>query len=189
MSAYSLIPSDQGRACSVISAIVLAPDSRLDDNLDQAREIVVRSLVWLVSAVVSGVVRDVVLAIPPGLGLSEVASQSGCELVDAESEADRIAEAVAAARESQLFILRTGYHPDNGLIGEVESFIRRLPPDSTAKLLAAPETFMQRLFPNTAPVVGVLVPRALAEKRTSFERLARGARRGARLHTRARRVV
>ena len=174
----------------MISAIVLAPDASLADDLGHSREVVVRSLVWLVSAVVSGVVRDVTLAVPAGLGLSEVADQAGCDLVEADQEATRLALAVEANRGKRLLILKTGFQPEHGLIEEIDAFVRRAPADATAVVRAKPETALTRLFPDRAPIVGVLVSKdALAAHAGGFRRLARGFRRGTSLRTRAMRIV
>ena len=174
----------------MISAIVLAPDGQ-DDDVERAREIIVRSLVWLVSAVVSGVVRDVTLAVPAGLGLSEVADQSGCGLVQEDDEAARLDASVRQSRGPRLLILKAGYQPDAGLAEAIDSFIRREADDAVALVVAAPETAAQRLFPYRAPVVGVLVNRDFCLKRRSksFAALTRALRRGMRLRPRANRIV
>lgn len=175
----------------MISAIVLASEHQSGDDVEHAHEVVVRSLVWLVSAVVAGTVRDVVLAVPAGLGLSEVADQSGCTLAKADDEAGRLAAAIAAARGPRLLVLRAGYQPDGRLADEIDAFTRRTRDDATALVLAAPETLPQRLFPRLAPAVGVLLSRAAALEAPppSFGRLVRGLRRPTRLHTRAVRIV
>ena len=175
----------------MISAIVLASESQSAVDVEHAHEVVVRSLVWLVSAVVAGVVRDVILAVPPGLGLSEVADQSGCALVQAEDEAGRLGIAIADARGPRLLILRAGFQLDNRVSEEIDSFVRREPADAAALILAAPETAIQRVFPGRAPVVGMLLtkPAAGSKPPESFERLARMLRGSARLRTRAARIV
>ena len=175
----------------MISAIVLASEHHSGDDVEHAHEVAVRSLVWLVSAVVAGVVRDVVLAVPPGLGLSDVADQSGCELVKAEDEAGRLASAITAARGPRLLVLRAGYQPDGRLAEEIDAFVRRMPDDASALVLAAPETLGQRLFPALAPAIGVLVARAacLEARPTSFSHLVRGLRRPSKLRTRAVRII
>jgi hypothetical protein len=175
----------------MITAIVLASESQSDADVEHAHEIVVRSLVWLVSAVVSGVVRDVILAAPPGFGLSEVADQSGCALVQGEEERDRIAEAVAAAREPRLLFLRVGYQIDPKIAEEIDVFVRREPADASALIVAMPETARQRLFPGRTPVIGAVVSRAtmISSPPESFARLVRASRKGKKLRTRAIRIV
>ena len=172
----------------MISAIVFAADARQDDDLGQIREVVVRSLVWLVTAVVSGVVRDVTLATPPGFGLSEVADQSGCNLVQEDSESARLAAAIAATRTTRLLIVKAGYEPDGRLIDELDMFMRRHDEDDVAVVRAAPETALQRLLPDRAPIVAVLVPKAVATGPTLKRLMAAGAN-GTTLKTRAMRIA
>jgi hypothetical protein len=181
----------------MISAVVLTPDSWREDDLDRQREIVVRSMVWLVSAVVAGVVRDVTLAVPGGLGLSDVADRSGCRLVQADVEGERLQAAVAESREERVLVLRAGFQPEGGLVEDIETFLRREARDGVALLLATPATPWQRLFPRHARIVGVLAPKALVTSKTfaapgarGFARLARLARRrGIRLYARARPIL
>lgn len=171
----------------MISAVVLTPDSWTGSDLAREREVVVRSLVWLVSAVVSGVVRDVTLAVPAGLGLGEVADQSGCALVQADTEAERLAAAVAVAREPRFIVIKAGFQPDPGLVEEIDIFVRREPETMVAILLETPATLFQRLFPQHAAVAGILLPRALVPPGGGFARLARMTRRrGKQLQARAR---
>lgn len=174
----------------MISAIVLAPDTARSADVEHVREVAVRSLVWLVSAVVSGVVRDVTLAVPTGLGLSEVADQVGCAFVEADGEADRLVEAVKVSRGMRLLIIKAGFQPDGGLPDEIDSFVRRSSADAVALVLAAPATAAQRLLPDRAPIVGVLVPRGFCLRRppSGFDGLARLVKRGVRLRTRASRI-
>ena len=175
----------------MISAIVLVSDRESADDTEQAHEIVVRSLVWLVSAVVAGVVRDVTLANPPGFGLSDVADQSGCALVEADDETARLAAAITAARGARLLILRAGYQIDARISEEIDGFVRRQPDEATALILSEPETAAQRLMPNRAPIVGVLVSKAACQALAprSFSRLARAMRRSTRFRTRATRIL
>lgn len=173
----------------MLSAVVLVPEEWPGRDLDLEREIVVRSLVWLVSAVVAGVVRDVTLAVPPGLGLSGVADQAGCNLVAAATEAERLSLALKAARESRLILLKAGFQPEEGVIEELEAFERHRRGEAVAALLAMPERFIERLFPNTSPAAGLVLSRAALDP-TGFNTLARRRRRGATvLKARARSIV
>jgi hypothetical protein len=175
----------------MISAIVLVSDRQSTDDLEHAHEVAVRSLVWLVSAVVSSTVRDVMLATPPGFGLSEVADQAGCALVQAEEESGRLAAAIAAARGPRLLILRAGYNLDARICDELDAFIRRRPEDTPAVILSEPQTAAQRLLPGRAPVVGVLASKAAcaALAPRSFSRLVREMRGATRLKIRAERII
>jgi hypothetical protein len=173
----------------MISAVVLAPDMSAETDLGHAREIVVRSLVWLVSAVVSGVVRDVILAVPEGFGLAEVADQAGCMLVEADGEGARLSRAVAASRETRVLVLRTGFQPEAGLVEEIDSFLRRAPRESAALVLATPDNALQRLAPDRAPIVGILASREAAGRARSFAAHARASRKGHKLRGRAARIA
>jgi len=175
----------------MISAIVLASERQSGDDVEHAHEIVVRSLVWLVSAVVAGVVRDVILAVPAGFGLSEVADQSGCALVEADDEAGRLQAAFAAARGPRLLVLKAGYQLDAGIAEEIDSFVRRQPAEAAALILATPETLTQRLFPGQAPPIGVLAAKTfcLEARPRSVEQLARAAQPATRLRHRAFKIV
>jgi len=167
----------------MISVVVLDPDSHSDER---AQEIVVRSLGWLVSAVVAGVVRDVTLAVSPAADLARIAEQAGCAIVQASDEADRLAAAVAKARCDRVLVIRVGYRPLGPLIEEIDMFDRAAGRTDAALLLAAPRTLLQRLFPGSAPVVGLLAPREhFACTRASFRTFSRSLRRANRLDSRA----
>ena len=172
----------------MISAIVLVSDPRRSDDVDHVHEIVVRSLVWLVSAVVAGVVRDVTLAGPADIGLAAVADQIGCKVVEADDEAERLVAAAIGSRDARLLVMRSGYQPDVNLTAEIEAFVRRSEPDAAALVLAVPEDALTRLLPGRAPVIGLLVPRAHVEA-VDFSRLVRRTRRAARLRARATRIT
>ena len=173
---------------SLISVVVLVPARHRSDDPDRFREIVARSLVWLVSAVVAGVVRDVTLAGPADVGLNEIADEAGCGLVEADDEAERIGAAVPGSRDARLLVMRAGYQPDTTLTAEMDAFIRWAAPDAAALVLAAPETLLERIFPGRAPVVGILVPvRRLGAGR--FGRLVRRLKGAVRLRARAVRMT
>ncbi len=139
------------------SVIVLVPD---DTGRSPAREseLLVRSLVWLVSAVVSGVVRDVTLAGRAGLDLAEVAEQSGCRVVEAASERERLGRALALSKGPRVLLIHSAYRPAETMVGELDSLTHSLPPDAALRLLAAPATAWQRLRPDAAPLVGLFAP-------------------------------
>ena len=172
----------------MISAIVLVPDLRRSDDVDHVREIAVRSLVWLVSAVVAGVVRQVILVGPADIGLHEIADQAGCEVVAAGNEMERLALAMAGSRDARVLVLRAGYQHDATLTDDLDAFIRRAEPEATALILAAPETLLQRIWPERAPVTGVLLPSGRAAM-GDFRQLVRRARGATRLRARASRIL
>ena len=167
----------------MISAIVLCSDDVLGRR--DAREVVVRSLSWLVSAVVAGVVRDVTIAGSSELDLEDIADRVGCELVQADHDAERLRASGLKAKCPRLLIVKAGYQPDGQLAEEVDAR-GGTPIEATAHVLAAPSTFIERLLPNLTPIVGVLAPKTLVVEAASFEKLARACRGGARLTSRAR---
>ncbi|MDR3460762.1 MAG: hypothetical protein P4L76_00415 [Beijerinckiaceae bacterium] len=164
----------------MISAIVLVPGGAWRGAARDS-ELLVRSLVWLVSGVVAGIVRDVTLAGPEGLGLAAIAEQSGCAVVEDDSEAGRLTKAVALSKQSRVLILEFAFQPAEGMIGELDSLARLMGPDDSARLLAAPATIWQQLFPRRSRTVGLFASasrcRALGGR--DFRRLEAGL--GARL--------
>jgi hypothetical protein len=161
----------------MISAIVFVSDAKRRD-VARERELLARSLVWLVSAVVAGIVRDVTLAGPAALRLDEIAEQTGCAMVEAEDEAARLTKAVARARGPRVLLLEAAFHPGDSMICELDSVARVIAPDASARLVSAPRTPWQRLFPDQAPTVGLFAPatrcRSLAGR--DFKGLAKGLR-------------
>ena len=164
----------------MISAIILATG----DPPERARELAVRSLAWLVSAVVAGVVRDVTAACPPSWPIDDVMEHAGCSLVRMTSEPESLATAAASAKCQRALVLRLGFQPEGPLVAEVDAMERRLAPDETALLLEAPSRLVERLFPDCAPVVGVMLPRDALGGAPAFRALVRSGRRGVRLRTR-----
>ena len=172
----------------LISVIVLVPDIHRSDDVDRFREIIARSLVWLVSAVVAGVVREVTLAGPSGIGLGAIADGVGCRVVEADGEAERVGAAVAGSRDARLLVMRVGYQPDSNLTADLDAFVSRTGPNAVALILAAPETMLERIVPGRARVVGVLFP-AQRIGAGGFSQLVRRSRGAARLRARAARVT
>ncbi len=164
----------------MISAIVLATG----DPPERARELAVRSLAWLVSAVVAGVVRDVTAACPRDWPVADVMEHAGCALVNAKNEAERLAAAAALAKCERVLVLRLGFQPEGPLVAEIDAMQPRLGPDTPALLLEVPTTVLRRLFPDHAPVVGLMLTREQLSAGSSFRILARTARDGLRLRTR-----
>ena len=156
----------------MISAIVFVPDAQGQDVARESERLV-RSLTWLVSAVVSGVVRDVTLAGREALGLAEVADQAGCGLVAGADEAERLRQAVAASRNPRVLILTSGFLPGDTMIGELDALTRPLAREAAVRLQASTGTLRQRLLPGGLPTVGVFAPtsRCLALPARRFPQL------------------
>jgi hypothetical protein len=174
----------------MISAIVFVADAKRRD-VSRERELLVRSLVWLVSAVVAGIVRDVTLAGRPDLGLAEIADQCGCNIAEGAGEAERLGTAIASSKGSRLLILEAGFQPTDAIIGELDGVARTLAADASVRLLATPATAWQRLFPDQARTIGLFAPadRCRALRNASFERLTTGLKPKARFATRASPIV
>ena len=168
----------------MISAIVLGRDDAA--NSDEIREIVVRSLIWLVSAAVAGVVRDVTLAMPPGAPLHDIAEQAGCEIVEAATEEDRLAAALRKSRCDRVLVIRAGFQPEGALLEEIAAWDRRGRPQRAALLLAAPRNLIERLFTSRADIVGLLATRERCAGFATFRALVRSFKGSPRLHTRVR---
>lgn len=151
-------PAAASHWSDMISAIVLAPDVLVGEDTVRLAEIVVRSLAWLVSAVVAGVVRDVTLAAPAGLGLGEIADQAGCALVQGDTEGERLSAAVAAAKGPLLLIVLSGFVPQGGLIEEIEDLARHSE-EARAVVCVTPASLTGRLFPDRTRRVGLIARR------------------------------
>ena len=118
----------------------------------------VRSLAWLVSAVVAGVVRDVTLTGRAELGLSDIADQCGCSVASGEREAECLAHALAGCKGTHALLIASAYRPFETMIDELDSFADGVRPSQAVRLLAAPQTMLQRLIPTAAPTIGLLAP-------------------------------
>ena len=156
----------------MISVVVLVegPCRQRDDML----VVTARSLVWLVPAVVAGAVRDVVLATPPHLGIDAVADQVGCEL--AETDDSHLLQAgLYRARCEEVLVLRAGHQPQGDLVGEIEIRCRERGLTRPVLLLAAAASLLERVFPNRAPVVGVLTTKQRAAAAATFTDLVRAS--------------
>ncbi len=156
-------------------------------------EAIVRTLAPLVEAAVKGVVRDVVLAGLPAHQLEIIADHAGCAFVEARSEAEALAGSLAVARGDALMFLQAGHIPESGFFEEVEDLLAvGLPQGRRARLLrAAPEKFLERLFPQLAPNVGLIAARSACEaaKISSFRHLCVVTRGRDPLRRRMRRIV
>lgn len=173
---------------TVLSAVVLfehRPATRL--GLEPA-EVLVRTLGSLVRANIDGLLRDVAIAGPEGEDLDAIADHAGCALVTAGSEPEWLHQAITIARGPDLLLLRSGCALDGGFVEEARDFLRS--GGTSAQLRAAPETFLERLFPDMAPLAGLIAPRArcLDALPGRLDRLARSIGRARVLRSRARRI-
>lgn len=143
---------------------------------DRVRELVVRSLSWLVPAVVSGAVRDVVAACPEAWPVADIMDHAGCAFARADAEAERTAAALVLAKCQRLLVVRMGYRPQGPLVEEIASRDWDTL-DWPAQLLMVPAGLFERLFPDRAPRAGVLVDRStLGGEANTFADLVRSTR-------------
>jgi hypothetical protein len=189
---------DAGPGFIMLSTIVFCESSQQPARIDPAERLV-RSLSSLIRANVEGLLGDVAIAGPPGQGLGLIADQAGCALFEAASESEWLRRAIEAARGPELFLLRSGFAPQPGFIEEAGDFLRAGGVDNpgskhAALLRAAPETFVERLFPHAAPLAGLIAPRdrcvelSANKSALKFAKLARSFNSAASLRTNARRI-
>jgi hypothetical protein len=175
----------------MLSTIVFCEDEPDPAGCDRI-ESLARTLGSLIAAKVEGILRDVAIAGPRAQGLDALADHAGCGLIEAEAEAEWLRLAVEAARGPDLLLLRFGHAPEAGFIEEAGDFLARGGRQGAhaARLHAAPDTIIERLFPDWAPLAGLIAPRALclAAPSCRFRTLARSVRPAVTLRVRARRI-
>jgi len=174
----------------MLSTIVFCADEA-DRRARDPLETLARTLGSLVGANVEGLLGDVSIAGPADSGLGIVADHAGCALIEGACEEDWLGLALEAARGPDLLLLRSGRAPEAGFIEELSDFLA----DSSegfraARLRAAPETFYERLFPDRAPVAGLIAPRefCLRAPVSRFQTIVHFVRPAATLRARARRI-
>lgn len=162
----------------MLSAIILCedkPPAGRPGGVDAA-EILARTLASLVTAKVHGLLADVRIAGPFEMNLGILANHAGCAFVEAEKEADRLHLGLTAARGSDILLLRSGQALEPAFMEEAGDFLTRRQRDksSAALLRAAPETFLERIFPTFAPASGLIATRDLMLRapRSGFQGLA-----------------
>jgi hypothetical protein len=177
----------------MLSTIVFCEDKPASPPGRDLGEVLARTLASLVTAKVEGLLGDVRIAGPSGKGLGAVANHAGCALIEAENEAEWLRLALQAARGPYVFLLRCGRAPEAGFIEEAGDFLTRNTNDRsrTACLRAAPESFLERIFPPLAPVAGLIASRHLMLRapRGGFRKLAGFIAPSMAFHTRARRIT
>lgn len=186
----------------MLSTIVFCeekPDAERRPGRELA-EILARTLGSLVGAKVDGLLRDVAIAGPAGQDLITIADHAGCGVIEAAREADWLRLAIEAARGPDILLLRSGRAPEAGFIEEAGDFLRmralandggsNTERDRAARLRAAPENLLERLFPGLAPLAGLIAPRDLCLRapKDRFAALAHFVGPATTLRTRARRI-
>jgi hypothetical protein len=145
----------------MLTAIVLINPQEKQGLARRAPEEAARTLAFLVSAAVQGVVRDAVLIGEDSTALRYVADYAGCTLVSEGDPRKALAEALAAARSEHVFLLKAGYAAEAPLIDEIRDFLEfgRGRDGVSGRVRETPGGLVQRILPGTSPLVGVVAPR------------------------------
>lgn len=153
-------------------------------------ETVVRTLAPLVAVSARGLLRDVVLVGPPGHDLALVGEHAGCPVVEAADEAAALQQAFGLAKSDAVMVFYAGHVAEAGFFEEVEDFLNVRGKAAARRLRAAPETFLERLFPQLAAAVGILAGRDFyrTAATTSFASLMAARGIGADLRRKLRRI-
>jgi hypothetical protein len=174
----------------MLSALVLAPRPNAADAAEaRVADSVVRSLGVLVGAAVADLVRDACIVGPPGERLEKIADHAGCSLVEDVDPRRALQSALTAMRCDHVLLLQAGYGPAFGFIDEMTDWMRQAQPPAAA-LRLEPEGLAQRLFPELAPVAGLVARKkeflaVQADDPAAFARALHAKT----LRTRARRLV
>ncbi|PPD46254.1 MAG: transposase [Methylocystis sp.] len=170
----------------MLTAILLAYD---EPAQPLRRDAIARSLASLVDACVQGLVADAVLAGAPDRGLDQIADEAGCALVETAKAPDGLTKALSIARHDDVFLLLAGHAVERGFTDEVNDAFAYGARDQALILRRAPDSFLTRLAPRFATVVGVVARKAALREAggADLNRIAR-ALRGAELNSAARRT-
>jgi hypothetical protein len=162
----------------MLSVILLGYDARRADGGSRRDERVLRSLASLVEGAVDGLVADVALVGPERAGFARIADEAGCVLVENDVPAKGVAEALAGARQSNVFFFLAGHAIDRGFIEEARDAIAFGGLSAARVLRAAPESLLTRLAPNLARPVGVIAQKEsiIPAEATDLSKLARRLR-------------
>lgn len=150
-----------------------------------ALEPVARTLAALAPAAIEGVVRDVAIVGPEGANLDFIADHAGCACVTASGGA-QLARGAAALRGPLAFVIRAGAIPEAGFVADLDDLLRA--GGRGALLRLSPAGALQRVFPDIAPLAGVVAPCELAAsgRASDLSALARLVRPAPTLRSRAR---
>jgi hypothetical protein len=177
----------------MLTAIVLA---NLNENHRVERrgpEAVARTLAFLVSAAVQGVVADAVLVGEDSAAMRYIADYAGCTLACGSGFAEGLDNGLACARREHVFLLKTGYGADPALIEEVRDFLEygRGGQDACGVVREAPGSVFTRLVPRASPVAGLVAARdkCRALRVRNLDDLARRLRPAVALKNSARRLL
>ena len=133
----------------MLSVILLGYEVQRPEGGSRRDELVLRSLASLVEGAVDGLVADVVLVGPASAGFGKIADEAGCALVENDTPAKGVAEALAEARQSNVFFFLAGHAIDRGFIEEARDAIAFGGLKAARVLRAAPESLLTRLAPSS----------------------------------------
>jgi hypothetical protein len=177
----------------MLTAIVLAQHKEKQGLARRAPEEAARSLAFLVSAAVQGLVRDAVLIGEDTAALRYVADYAGCTLISESEPAKALAAALAAARSEHVFLLKAGYAAEAPLVDEIRDFLEfgRGRDGISGLVREVPSTLLQRLFPAGSPLAGLVAARdkSRAADARNLDDLARRLRPAVLLKAGARRLL
>ncbi|MGA8601690.1 MAG: transposase [Beijerinckiaceae bacterium] len=177
----------------MLTAIVLANSQEKQAFARGAPEEAARTLAFLVSAAVQGLVRDAVLIGADTPALRYVADYAGCTLIGESEPAKALAGSLEAARSEHIFLLKAGYAAETPLIDEIRDFLEfgRGREGVCGVVREIPGRFLQRVLPNTSPLAGLVARRdkTRAAKARDIEDLARRLRPAVLLKSGARRLI
>jgi hypothetical protein len=145
----------------MLTAIVLGESDQNQKLAQRAPEQAARTLAFLVSAAVQGLIRDAVLIGEDTPALRYVADYAGCSLISESDRAKAMAEALDLARGEHVFVLRAGYAAEPPLIVEIRDFIEVGPGRQGACGLVREMAggFIERIWPAMSPLAGLVAPR------------------------------
>ncbi|MGA8171726.1 MAG: transposase [Methylocystis sp.] len=148
----------------MLSVILLGYEAAVAERGARRDERVLRSLASLVEGAVDGLVADVALAGPVGAGFAGIADEAGCLLIENDAPAPGLAEALAVARQPNVFLLLAGYAVDRGFIEEARDALAFGGLERARVLRAAPGSLLTRLAPSLARPVGVIARKQSIER-------------------------
>ncbi len=156
---------------AMLSAVVFWSGNTASGGSRDPAVALARSLGSLVPAAVAGLIRDVTIAGPEGMGLGTIADHAGCGFVEAAEERDWLAQALALAKGPDGLILRAGYVPGPGFIEE----LRDQPAGVSGLLRVTPMAWHERLIPVLAPIAAAVAPLDLwrAQRPQDFHHMTR----------------
>ena len=138
----------------------LQPSRAPEDEAALLRERAARSLASLVEASIAGVIADATLVAAPAPSLADIADEAGGHLVVGAEPRAALAQALAEARQTDVFLLAAGFCVDRGFVDEAAD-VAAFGGLKTARMLKVqPEGLITRLAPSLAPPVGVLARKA-----------------------------